>query len=96
MRVLFSALEAISAISPNYPPVIPYGRTMDENECCEQLSDEDRAIVALVARGLTNRDIARELHMSYQTVRNRLTRIFDLTGVTNRTQLAIGWLTSSH
>jgi DNA-binding NarL/FixJ family response regulator len=69
---------------------------MDENECCEQLSDEDRAIVALVARGLTNRDIARELHMSYQTVRNRLTRIFDLTGVTNRTQLAIGWLTSSH
>jgi DNA-binding NarL/FixJ family response regulator len=69
---------------------------MDENECCEQLSDEDRAIVALVARGLTNRDIARELHMSYQTVRNRLTRIFDLTGVTNRTQLAIGWLRSSH
>ena len=69
---------------------------MDENECCEQLSDGDRAIVALVARGLTNRDIARELHMSYQTVRNRLTRIFDLTGATNRTQLAVGWLSSSH
>jgi len=77
--------------------VIPYGRTMDENECCEQLSDGDRAIVALVARGLSNRDIAAELHMSYQTVRNRLTRIFDLTGMTNRTQLAAGWLLrSSH
>jgi len=70
---------------------------MDENECCEQLSDGDRAIVALVARGLSNRDIAAELHMSYQTVRNRLTRIFDLTGMTNRTQLAAGWLLrSSH
>jgi len=68
-----------------------------ENKCCENLNDGDRAIVALVARGLSNRDIAAELHMSYQTVRNRLTRIFDLTGMTNRTQLAAGWLLrSSH
>ena len=68
-----------------------------QNKCCENLNDGDRAIVALVARGLSNRDIAAELHMSYQTVRNRLTRIFDLTGMTNRTQLAAGWLLrSSH
>lgn len=68
-----------------------------ENKCCENLNDGDRAIVALVARGLSNRDIAAELHMSYQTVRNRLTRIFNLTGMTNRTQLAAGWLLrSSH
>jgi len=73
---------------------------MDEHEpqdkCCENLNDGDRAIVALVARGLSNRDIGAELHMSYQTVRNRLTRIFDMTGATNRTQLAVGWLRSSH
>lgn len=65
---------------------------MDDNQCCRHLSDGDRAIVALVARGFTNRDIARELHMAYQTVRNRMTRIFDVTGAANRTQLAVMWL----
>lgn len=69
---------------------------MDEqmHKCCEELDDIDQSIAEMVAKGCTNRDIARELHMAYQTVRNRMTRIFDVTGAANRTQLAVMWLTN--
>ena len=57
-----------------------------------ELDPTDRRIVELVAHGLTNRMIAEHLHISPQTVRIRITRIFDVTGVSNRTQLAVAWL----
>lgn len=56
------------------------------------LDDVDVTIISLVAEGLPNRDIARQVFLSCQTVRNRLTRIFDITGAGNRTQLAVMWL----
>lgn len=56
------------------------------------LSPDDRAIAALVAEGRTNQEIAGELHIAHQTVRNRMTHIFDVCGVNNRTQLAVLWL----
>jgi DNA-binding NarL/FixJ family response regulator len=56
------------------------------------LDDVDITIISLVAEGLPNRDIARQVFLSCQTVRNRLTRIFDITATSNRTQLAVMWL----
>ena len=48
----------------------------------------DREIVAMVAVGQSNQEIAECIHLSYQTVRNRISRILDDSGVRNRTQLA--------
>ena len=56
------------------------------------LDEIDLMITALVAQGCSNREIAQRVYLSYQTVRNRLTRIFDATGAANRTQLAVLWL----
>ena len=56
------------------------------------LNDGDREIISLIAEGLTNHEIADRVHLSHQTVRNRITRIFDATGASNRTQLAVMWL----
>ncbi|MFM7263400.1 MAG: LuxR C-terminal-related transcriptional regulator [Acidimicrobiales bacterium] len=48
-------------------------------------------MTSLVAQGMPNREIAEHVFLSYQTVRNRVSRIFDVAGVSNRTQLALAW-----
>jgi two-component system, NarL family, nitrate/nitrite response regulator NarL len=46
-------------------------------------------IVAAVVAGLANRDIARKLSISEDTVKHHLTQIFAKTGVSNRLELAL-------
>ena len=57
-----------------------------------ELDEVDLRIIELVTEGCANKDIALRVFLSCQTVRNRLTRIFDITGAGNRTQLAVMWL----
>jgi DNA-binding CsgD family transcriptional regulator len=52
------------------------------------LTTQERAVVSLVARGLTNREVAAELYVSPKTVEYHLGRVFAKLGVTSRTQLA--------
>lgn len=52
----------------------------------------DRSIIAHVALGLTDKQIATEIGFAPQTVRNRLSKIMVDAGLTNRTQLAHLWL----
>lgn len=52
-----------------------------------QLSDREREIVALIARGLSNRQIADELVLSVRTVENHIYRAFRKTRLTTRSQL---------
>src|SRR5205809_4086261 len=53
------------------------------------LSARERQIVAAVARGLSNRDIALEAGIAPQTVKNHLSSIFHKLQVRSRLQLAI-------
>lgn len=53
------------------------------------LSEREREVIALVARGMSNREIAAELVVEPETVRTYLKRIFAKTGMTNRTMLAV-------
>lgn len=52
----------------------------------------DRSIIAHVALGMTDKQIASEIGLAPQTVRNRLSKIMLDAGLTNRTQLAHMWL----
>ncbi|HMK22353.1 MAG TPA: LuxR C-terminal-related transcriptional regulator [Terriglobales bacterium] len=45
--------------------------------------------MALVAEGLSNRDIARELGLSEHTVKKYLFRIFDKLGISTRVELVL-------
>jgi len=54
-----------------------------------RLTKRQTEVIALVADGLTNREIARQLGLSAHTVRNYLFRIFDRIGVSSRVQLAM-------
>ena len=53
------------------------------------LADQERRVLALVAQGKTNREIAAALHLSDKTVKNYLSRAFDKLSVTRRAQAAV-------
>ncbi len=53
------------------------------------LTKREEELVRLVAEGLTNRDISRQLNLSEHTVRNYLFRIFNKLGTSNRLELAL-------
>lgn len=52
----------------------------------------EKQILLLIARGLSNADIAAELYLSEGTVRNYASALFNRIGVTDRTQAAIAAL----
>lgn len=51
------------------------------------LSERELQVVACLAEGLTNRDIAYRLKLSQHTVKNYLFRVFDKLGVSSRLEL---------
>jgi two-component system nitrate/nitrite response regulator NarL len=53
------------------------------------LSPRERAIVALVAQGHKNKEIAKKMLIAEQTVKNHLHNIFDKLGVSDRLELAL-------
>jgi two-component system, NarL family, nitrate/nitrite response regulator NarL len=53
------------------------------------LTKREEELVHLVAEGLTNRDISRQLGLTEHTVRNYLFRIFNKLGTSNRLELAL-------
>ena len=56
------------------------------------LSPRQREVAALVAQGLSDREIAEALGVSQQTARNHLTDIFRRLDIDNRTVLAVLYL----
>jgi len=58
-----------------------------------RLSERERQIAFLVARGLKNKDIAQELSISENTVKRHLQSIFSKTGARDRLELAVIALT---
>lgn len=53
------------------------------------LTSREQQVVALVADGLSNRNIASELGLSEHTVKKYLFRIFDKLGISNRVELVL-------
>jgi DNA-binding NarL/FixJ family response regulator len=53
------------------------------------LTERERDVALAVGRGLSNAEVADELHLSVPTVKTHVSRIFDKLGVTNRVQVAI-------
>lgn len=71
------------------------GQSREEQEPSnlKRLSERERQIAALIARGLKNKDIGRELGISENTVKRHLQSIFNKTGARDRLELAVMALT---
>lgn len=61
----------------------------------ELFSERELEIVKLIAKGLSNKEIAKELFMSEGTIKNYISTILDKTGLEHRTQIAIYYLTGN-
>jgi DNA-binding NarL/FixJ family response regulator len=79
-------LEALAQTAP--------ARTLTDN-CCNLLTRREQGVVHLVADGLSNREIATQLHLSQHTVKNYLFRVFDKIGVSSRVELVLCALSST-
>jgi two-component system, NarL family, response regulator LiaR len=55
----------------------------------DALSERERDVLLLLARGLTNKQIARELSIADKTVKSHVSNILGKLGVQSRTQAAL-------
>jgi NarL family two-component system response regulator LiaR len=104
---LVRAVKAIHKGEPVLDPVIAkkvmnYFKLPDRvpgmEEETERLSDRELGIIKLAARGLTNKEIADSLHLSYRTVEGHMRDVFNKLGVGSRTEAVLyglkkGWFT---
>ncbi len=104
---LVRAIKAIHQGEPVLDPLIArkvmnYFRLQENVPRTEQesepLSEREIDIIKLAARGLTNKDIAESLHLSYRTIEGHMRDVFNKLGVGSRTEavlhgLKMGWFT---
>lgn len=73
--------------------------TTVERHCVSAIhlaTESDREIVGLIAAGRSDREISAILSYSDQTIRNRVSKILQLSGLASRTQLATTYLNIVH
>jgi DNA-binding NarL/FixJ family response regulator len=70
-------------------------RIVDANGC-SLLSKREEEVVALVADGLTNRQISEQLKLSEHTVKNYLFKVFEKLGISTRVELVLYALSQNH
>ena len=104
---LVRAIKAIHNGEPVLDPVIAkkvmnYFKFQNKipiaDEDTEHLSNRELDIIKLAARGLTNKEIADNLHLSYRTVEGHMRDVFNKLGVGSRTEAVLfglkkGWFT---
>jgi DNA-binding NarL/FixJ family response regulator len=61
----------------------------EEDERLAQLSPQERNILDLIADGLTNRQIAEQIHLAEKTVKNYVSNLLTKLGMERRTQAAV-------
>ena len=61
----------------------------EDSDGAKLLTKRERDVAGLVAEGLTNRGISKQLGLSEHTVRNYLLKIFDKLGVSTRVELVL-------
>ncbi len=61
----------------------------EEDPRLKALSDQERKILALIAEGLTNRQIAERMHLAEKTVKNYVSNMLSKLGMQRRTEAAV-------
>jgi DNA-binding NarL/FixJ family response regulator len=85
--VIRTFVAADEAAPPQPLPQPGSGPSRDRER--SPLSQREREIVALVAQGFKNKEMAEKMFISEQTVKNHLHNIFDKLGVSDRLELAL-------
>jgi DNA-binding CsgD family transcriptional regulator len=75
--------------TPQQQPASPPSFRLERERPKPNLTEREKEVLRLVCDGLTNAEIAACLHVSRETVKSELKRIFRKIGVGNRTQAAV-------
>ena len=106
-QVLVEAVRAVHAGESVLHPtiiakILKYGVQMQakaaERKAEERLSERELEVLKLAAKGMSNKDIAKELFLSVRTVKAHLSSIFNKVDVASRTEAIVkgvreGWIT---
>jgi ATP/maltotriose-dependent transcriptional regulator MalT len=88
-RDLYSSLGATTYVARCDRELKAGGvRTPQGDRAIGELTPQEEAVSQLVARGLSNREVAAELFLSTKTVQYHLTRIYAKLGIRSRSELA--------
>lgn len=99
-------LRAVRAAAQGGAPLSPAAaaavlRARAERARLPELTARERQVLALLATGMANRQIARALGLREATVKSHLTRVYQVLGVADRTAAGVwayrhrGWLASA-
>jgi len=77
--------EMLAHLALRKPPAFTFRDALGH----EILTARQKELVSFVASGLSNREIAGEMHVSEHTIKNYLLRIFDKVGVSSRAELIV-------
>ena len=82
---------ARTSSTPRSPPVCSNacGADPEEDETIARLSQQERQVLALLAEGLTNRQIAERLYLAEKTIKNYVTSVLAKMGMARRTEAAV-------
>ena len=87
IRGVRAAAAGDAPLAPKAASAVLTART--EQRPAAELTPREREVLAALARGKANKQIARELGISEKTVKAHLTRVFEAIGVTDRTAAAL-------
>ncbi len=90
-KAIFSIMEGEKYIQPSLIPALN-ARLINKDEDkdkVEQLTKREIEVLAKVAKGMFNREIAVSLNISERTVKNHISNIFKKIQVSDRTQAAV-------
>jgi two-component system response regulator DevR len=92
---LLTAVKRVAAGESLLDPAIT-GRVLQrlrapspEDERLSRLTEQERRILALIAEGMTNRQIANEMHLAEKTIKNYVSNLLAKLGMERRTEAAV-------
>jgi two-component system response regulator DevR len=89
VRAIRDADAGLRLINPYAAKAAVQRLRSDRTTLIAQLDDTDRQILRALAAGDSDKQIAESVYLSLQTVRNRVSRLLNKFGKSNRTQLAV-------
>jgi len=95
-RLITAIKEAAAGQTPVDPAVagklfahVTHQIAVPDAAIASQLSEREKEVLGLLAKGLSNAEIAARIYLSEGTVRNYVSSIFEKLGVEDRTQAAV-------